>query len=246
MICGGGGAMKKAVIVLGVILGLLGIVFLWLGNNVNELVKNAIEKYGSQMTGTKVRVASVTIKATRGVGIVRGLVVDNPPGFRTPYALKVGEISIKLDVASIAKPVVLIQKIAVSSPDLLYEKANGTTNFDAIRKNISENVRSSSGTAREQRNGKKLIVGRLVIRNAKVQASASFMKGRTISFGLPDIALNNIGKSEGGVPPGELGRKIGDALKQKLERTVDFGALARSMGDSLNKATNAIRGFFGR
>ncbi len=33
--------MKKAVIVLGVILGLLGIVFLWLGNNVNELVKNA-------------------------------------------------------------------------------------------------------------------------------------------------------------------------------------------------------------
>jgi len=72
------------------------------------------------------------------------------------------------------------------------------------------------------------------------------MKGRTISLGLPDIVLRNIGKSEGGVPPGELGRKVGDALKQKLERTVNFGALARSMGDSLNKATNAMKGFFGQ
>ena len=238
--------MKKVAIVLGVILVILGVAFVWLHNNLDGLVKDAIEKYGSQMTGTKVRVDSVTIRATRGVGIVRGLVVGNPPGFRTPYALKVGEIAIALDVASIAKPVVLIRKISVSSPDLLYEKAHGTTNFDVIQGTLSEHATSSSGNDTRTSSGKKLIVGRLVIRNAKVRASASFMKGRTISLHLPDIALNNIGKAEGGVPPGELGRKVGDALKQKMERAVNFGSLARSMGHSLENAGSAIRGLLGQ
>lgn len=238
--------MKKGLILLGVISGGLVIVFFWVGNNLDGLVKNAIETYGSQMTGTKVRVDSVSIRPTKGVGIVRGLVVGNPPGFRTPYALRVGEIFLSLDVGSVARRVIRIRDISVSSPDLLYEKANGTTNFDVLERRIAEHAPSSSGHATKQENGKKLIVGRLVIRNAKVRVSASFMKGRTISLGLPDIVLRNIGQSEGGVPPGELGRKVGDALKQKLERTVNFGALARSMGDSLNKAANAMKGFFGQ
>ena len=153
--------MKKAAIVLGLLLAVLGIAFLWLHNNLDTLVKNAIEKYGSQMTGTKVHVASVEIRAAEGTGIVRGFVVGNPAGFRTPYALKVGEIEIVLDIASIAKPVVIVKKIVVSAPDVIYEQANGTTNFDAIRKHIAEQGGSSGEKVGEKKGGKKLIIGRL-------------------------------------------------------------------------------------
>lgn len=238
--------MKKAAIVLGLLLAVLGIAFLWLHNNLDTLVKNAIEKYGSQMTGTKVHVASVEIRAAEGTGIVRGFVVGNPAGFRTPYALKVGEIEIVLDIASIAKPVVIVKKIVVSAPDVIYEQANGTTNFDAIRKHIAEQGGSSGEKVGEKKGGKKLIIGRLVIRNAKAQASAAFLKGRMVSVDLPNIALNNIGRSEGGVPPEELGLKIGDSLKEKLEGAVNFGALAKSVGNSLEKAGSAIKGLFGQ
>jgi hypothetical protein len=238
--------MKKAGIALVVFLIILAGALFWLHNNMDSLVKSAIEKYGSQMTGVKVHVASVEIRTVQGTGIVRGLVVGNPSGFKTPYALKVGEIEINLAVSTIAKPVVLINKIAVASPDVIYERANGRTNFDAIQKHIAEYVGPSGGNAGGQGSGKKLIVGKLSIRDAKAQASAEFMKGKIVSVNLPDITLNNIGKAEGGVSPGELGQKVAGALKAKLETAVSFDDLARSMGNTLEKAGSAINGLFGK
>jgi hypothetical protein len=238
--------MKKTGIALLVILAVLGVALFWLHNNMDSLVKNAIEKYASQMTGTKVQVSSVEIKASQGTGTVRGLVVGNPSGFKTPYALKVGEIEITLDVSSIATPVVHIKKISVSSPDVIYEKANGTTNFDAIQKHIAENVGASRGNSGGGGSGKKLIVEKFSITDAKAKASAGFMNGRTVSVNLPDISLKNIGTREGGVSPGELGQKVGEALKEKLEAAVSFDALAKSMGNTIDKARNAIQGLFGK
>lgn len=238
--------MKKAVIAFGVILIIVGVALFWLHNNLDNLVKSAIEKYGSQMTGTKVQVASVKIMPTEGTGIVRGLVVGNPSGFKTPYALKVGAIEIGLDVSTITKPVVVIKKIAVASPDVIYEKANGTTNFDAIQKHIADYVGPSSGNSGGGGGGKKLIVGQLSVRNAKAQASAGFLKGRTVSVTLPNITLNNIGRAQGGVTPGELGQTVAGALKSKLEASVSFDALARSMGNTVDKAKSAIKGLFGQ
>jgi len=236
--------MKKAGIALVALLIVLAGVLFWLHSNMDSLVKSAIEKYGSEMTGAKVQVASVEIRAAQGTGIVRGFVVGNPPGFRTPYALKVDEIEMDLDASSIAKPVVLIDKIAIASPDIIYEKANGTTNFDAIQKHIADHVGSPGGNAGGQGSGRKLIVGKLSIRDAKAQASAEFMKGRTLAVKLPDITLNDIGKAEGGVSPGKLGQKVAGALKAKLEAAVSFDALAKSMGRTLENAGSAIRGLF--
>ena len=246
--------MKKLGIALLVFLIILAAGIFWLHNNMDSLVKSAIEKYGSQMTGTRVEVASVEIRAEKGQGVVKGFIVGNPSGFKTPYALKVGRIEIDLDVSSIVKPVVLIRKIAVASPDVIYERAKGTTNFDAIQKHIEDQAGSPGASKGKEEGGKKLIVDRLSIRGAKAQASAEFMQGKTVTVSLPDITLNNIGKAEGGVPPGKLGKEVGNALKEKLEAAVNFDSLARSMGNTLKnagneiggKAKNVLKGFFGQ
>jgi len=238
--------MKKASIVLVVFLLILASVLFWLHNNMDGLVKSAIEKYGSQMTGVRVRVASVEIRAAQGTGIVRGLVVGNPAGFKAPYALKVGKIEMGMDISTIAKPVVLIRKIDVDSPEVIYERDNGTTNFDVIEKHIAKHSGLSGGNAGGEKNGKKLIVGKLSIRAAKVQATAPFMSGRTVLVNLPDITLHAIGKPEGGVPPGKLGEKVGEALEARLEASVNFDAMARAMGNTLKKAGSAITGLFGK
>lgn len=237
--------MKKAGILLAVMVVLLAGVLFWLHGNLDYIVKNAIEKYGSQITGTKVSVSSVQIRATEGTAIVQGLVVGNPEGFKTPYALKVGKIEVELSVSSITGNVVLIKKILVDSPDVIYEKAHGTTNFDVIQKHIAGSSGSSSGGSNESNSGKKLIVEEIAIRGAKAQASAPFMSGKTLLVDLPNITIRNIGKSKGGVSPGALGRAVGAALKENLENAISFDSLAKSMGNSLNKATNAVKGLFG-
>jgi hypothetical protein len=238
--------VKKLGIALVLILAVLGGSLFWLHSNMDNLVKNAIEKYGSQMTGVKVRVASVKISPSQGTGILQGLVVGNPAGFKTPYALKVGAIEIALDVSSITKPVIHINRISVSSPDVIYEKSKGTTNFDAIQKHIAGNIGSSGARSSGGGSGKKLIVGTFSITNAKAQASAGFMNGRTVAVDLPDITLKNIGTHQGGVSPAELGMKVGSALKAKLGAAVHFDALAQSMGNAINKTKSAIQGFFGK
>ena len=217
---------------------------LWLRSNVDGLVKDAIAKYGSAMTQAKVSVGSVEIRSKDGTGIIRNLIIGNPAGFKTSHAIKVGEIEVGIDIASLAREVVVIKKIAVKAPDVIYEKGDGMTNFDAIQKNIAAYL----GTP-EQKNGgdgKRMIVEELTVRDAKAEASAAFMQGKTVPIPLPDISLRGVGKAKGGIPPGELGQEITQALKQKLSSAVSFDNLAKSAGQALDKAGSAIKGLFGK
>lgn len=233
--------MKKALITIVTLILLLivGGAF-WLRGNLDGLVQSAIAKYGSAMTGATVKVAGVNIKTTDGQGTLTGLLVGNPAGFKTPFAVKVDTIELEVDVASLTKEVVLVKKIAVVAPEVIYEKGDAMTNFDAIQANIATYLGPSTNSGP----GKKLIVQELTIRSAKAQASAAFMDGKTVSVPLPDITLRDLGKAKGGITPGELGLEITNALEKRLTSAVSFDKLLNSMGNALDKAGDAIKGIF--
>ncbi|MDD5240176.1 MAG: hypothetical protein PHG47_00480 [Sulfuricella sp.] len=233
--------MKRGLISLFVLLVVVvGGVLFWLRGNLDGLVKDAVVHYGGEMTQASVRLDAVEIKAADGQGVVRGLMIGNPAGFKTPYALKVGKIDVVIDIASVAKDVVIIKKIAVIAPDVIYEKGDAMTNFDAIQKNIADYL----GPTEKKKGGKKLIVEEFTVRDAKAEASAAFMGGKTVAVSLPDITLRDIGKAKGGVTPGELGQEIAKTIKQKLSAAVSFDNLMKSAGKSLEKAGSAIKGLF--
>ena len=217
----------------------------WLRGNVDGLVKAGIEKYGSEMTQARVSVSAVEIRAVDGRGIIRGLTIGNPEGFKTPHAFSVGEIEVAIDAASILKDVVVIRRISISAPDVIYERGEGLTNFDALQRNIARYL-GPAEKAEKKEGGKKLIVEQLVIRNAKAQASAAFMGGKTVSVPLPDIMLHDIGKAKGGVTPGELGQTIAEALKQRLSSAISFERLMKSTGKLVEDAAKTVKGLFGR
>lgn len=234
--------MKKIGLALALVLLAVAGALYWLRGNMDGLVKDAIEKYGSAMTQARVTVASVEIRPGDGRGVIRGLTVGNPAGFKTAHALKAGEIEVAIDLASVAGPVVKITRISIATPDVIYEKGESMTNFDALQKNIAAYV----GPSEKQDGGKKLIVAELVMRDAKAQASAAFMAGKTVTVPLPDIALRNLGQAKGGVSPGELGQEIVKALKHKLAAAISFDSLLKSTGTKLDTAGAAIKGLFGK
>lgn len=234
--------MKKlGLAVLVVVVAVAGTLY-WLRGNLDGLARQAIVDYGSAMTGARVDVASVEISLADGRGVIRGLTVGNPPGFKTPHALKVGEVELVVDPASVVEPVVVVRKIAVMAPDVIYEKGDGGTNFDAIQRNVAAYV----GPSKPQEGGKKLIVDEFAVRNAKAEASAAFMGGKTVAVPMPDIVMRNIGKSKGGITPGELGQEIVSSLKQRLASTVNFDSLMKSAGKGLESATGTVKGWFGK
>jgi hypothetical protein len=232
--------MKKLAIALLVLAAIAGAGVFWLSGNLDGLIKNAISSYGSAMTQATVSVGAVKITPADGKGTISDLLIGNPPGFKTTHALKVGRIDIEIDIASVPKDVIVIRRIAIHAPDVIYEKGDAMTNFDAIQKNIA----SYLGPSDSKKDDKKLIVEELTIRDAKAQASAAFLAGKTVSVPLPDITLKNLGKAKGGMTPGELGQEVTGALKAKLTGAVSFDRLMKSTGEVLESAGSKVKGLF--
>lgn len=236
--------MKKMgwIVVVLVLLAVASVV-LWLRGNLDGLVQEAIAAQGSAMVRARVGVGGVELHPKDGKGTIRDLSVDNPAGFQTPYALNVGSIDLDIDPASALQDVVHIRSLVIEAPSVIYEQGQGTTNLDAIQRNIATYL---GPTEKKSDNGRRLIVDELRIQGARAQASAAFMQGKTVEVPLPDITLRDLGKAQGGIPPGELGREVAQALKQKLAAGVNFDSLGKSAGQMVDKASDTVRKLFGR
>lgn len=240
--------MKKIVIGLFILIAIIGGALLWLRDNLDGLVRDAIVEYGSEMTQAKVSVGNVKLDAVNGECIISDFVVGNPKGFKTPYAFKVHEFTLALDPASIADDVITVRKIAIIAPEVIYEKGTRMTNFDAIQKNIADYIGPADS---EPTPGKKLIVEEFKMRDSTAQATAAFMDGETVIVALPHLTKRNIGKSEGGITPGELGQRIAAAMEKQLLKAVSFDQLGKAaqqaektIGGVANGAADQLKSLF--
>lgn len=236
--------MKKMLLALtALLLVAVGVGMFWLRGNLDSLVAQAIRDYGSAMTQASVRVDKVKIQTTDGHGELQGLFIGNPQGFKTAYALKAERVELEVDLATLASEVIVIKKVAILSPDVVYEKGDAMTNFDALQKNIAQYL----GPQEKPKPGekeKKFIVQEFTVRDAKAQASAAFMDGKTVTVPLPDIHLRDLGKAKGGATAGELAAEMTAAVKAQLSGAVSFDKLMKSAGNALDKAGKAIKGLF--
>ena len=205
-----------------------------LPGDIDRVVTDGIAFYGTVMTKAKVSATEVHIASASGKGTISNLRIGNPAGFKTTHALMVDRIDVDIDIASIAQDVVIVRLIIVNAPDVMYEKGEAMTNFDALHRNIANYLDKTGAMNRMQ--GKKLIVEELTICNSRAQASAHFMDGKAISVPLHDMTLKNLGTARGGITPGELGQEVVDALKAKLTRSVNFDRMKESTGEDLDKA----------
>ena len=215
----------------------------WLDANLDRMVRDALVDHGSRMLQAPVSVDAVSIRLRDGEGEIRGLVIGNPAGFKTPYALKVQRIEIGIDVRSLLGEVVTIRRVTVLAPAVIYERNDHRTNFDVLQANLARQApaaaqRPAPGEAR------KLIVGEFSLRGARAQGSIGAMAGNTLSVRLPDIELHDIGKAQGGATPAELGQVVVRAMLQKLTPAIGFDGVGHSLGRALDKAGAAIKGLF--
>jgi hypothetical protein len=243
--------MKKAVIVLAVLAVLIAGGVYWAYNSLDVIVKVALEHYGPDVTGVTVKVGEVRLSPRDGRGSVKGVEIGNPPGFSAPRAARLGEVSVALDPATIRAPVVLVHEIVIEAPLITYERTKGSTNLDAIQKNIEGYVKraeaASSGgrerTALEKTVHHKFVIERLAIRGAKVTMTTQGLKGQGVTFDLPDIELTDIGKRNDGVTASEVANVVANALLQRISQKVLTNIdLLRKGG--VEGAVDALKGLF--
>jgi len=204
----------------------------WLYLSLDHVVKRAIEKYVPEILQATVELDEVKLSPADGAGTLRGLRIGNPKGFRAPHAATVGTIALAVDPTTVVKDVVLVRRIAVERPSITYEPGAKGSNFDVLQRNVERYV----GAGGETKGGRRLIVESLVIRGARVTYAPQVGRGTsTISFDLPDIQLRDVGKSRGGVTPGELAKIIVDALAARIAEVMARAAVRRGLEGVLGR-----------
>jgi uncharacterized protein involved in outer membrane biogenesis len=228
-----------------VLLAAVALAAYWLHGNLDRLVRQAIVEQGSDLIGARVSLEAVHIRPADGVGELHGLVIGNPPGFKSTHALKVQRVSLRLDIASLTRPVIVIHDLEVLGPDVIYEQGERRSNFDAILANIDKRS-GDGGTAREptQGGGKRFILERFSLRDARAQASATVVGSKTVSLNVPAIELRDLGRAQGGLTAAQLGQALGQALQRRLALAFAAERLMKPAADGLEKAGQAIRGLF--
>lgn len=238
--------MKKALAGLALVLALGAIGVYVALHYVDVIVKVALERYGPEVAGVKVKVADVEISPRDGRGSIRGLEIGNPPGFTSARAARLGEIRVVLDPTTLTGKVIRIHEIAIVSPQVTYERGARATNLDVIQSHIEAYMRKASGeeggAAKAPRPEKRrFLIDRLSIRGGRVLMTNPALRGQGVSFDLPEVLLRDVGRRQGGVTASEAAALVTGTLQNRIAQKVltNIDLLRRG---GLEGAVDALKG----
>ena len=173
--------MKKWILIVGGLGALVAGAAAALLVSINPIVEAGVNKFGPDITGTHVFLKKADISVFSGEGSLHEFTLGNPKGYTAPHAVKVGSVSVALDKDSLLEDVIVIKKIAIDSPDIIYEIGKKSNNFDDIIKNVEQlgaardkaaaqkqkEAAKSGADAKEEGAAKKVVIDELVITNGK-------------------------------------------------------------------------------
>jgi hypothetical protein len=246
--------MKKLIvrILLGLVVGLLVLVilaFVFLGS----IIKAGVEKVGPMVTKAPVKLDSASVSVFSGRGELKGFVLGNPQGYKTPDAIKVATIAIAIAPGSVFKEKKHIRSIKVEGPELNYETDLKGSNLGRILDNVGTSAeQEEKAPAPERKKGEtKLQVDEFVITGAKVHINASLLGSGTLA--LPEIRLTDMGNGPEGITPAELSKKVLTIVLNETTKAIaanagnlDGGGKALGTGtvDQLKKGASGIGDLF--
>ena len=260
--------MKKWILIGGGLAALLAGAAAALLVTINPVVEAGVNLYGPDITGTHVFLKKADISVFSGKGSLHEFTLGNPKGYSSPHAVKIGSVSMALDKGTLMDDVIVIRKIDIDSPDIVYEIGKHSNNFDDILANVRQSVGAqekaakASTSSKAEGAGKKVVIDELTIRNAKAAIAMPQLK-LNITAPLPDIRLTDIGREKGRQHEGvtmaeatervlkELTASLGKASKSaagqaRVTLKASGEALQKGAKDAADKLKQGLGGLFGK
>jgi uncharacterized protein involved in outer membrane biogenesis len=249
--------MKK--IIVGVLIALVVVVVLavvGVGLFLDKAIKSGVETFGPRLTKVDIKLDSVSLSLLSGSGTIKGLVVGNPAGYRTPSAVSVGSASLSLEPRSLLSDKIVIRSIKVQEPEITFETDLKGNNLSKILANVQEATGGGAkepakpqepGQPKEAKAAKKLQVDEFVISGAKVRVSVTALGGQAATIPLPEIRLEGLGQGPEGITPAELTKRVMEAIEKGATKAaagtvtdIGKGALYLTK-DTVGTGSNAVK-----
>jgi len=217
-------------------------------------IKKGVETIGPKITKVDVKLDGVSLSILSGSGSVKGLIVGNPEGYKTPQAISVSHASLAVSPGSLLSDKIVVKSVRVDAAEVTFEGGLGGNNLNKILDNVNAATgggQSADPAAKDGKPGKKLQVDDFLITGAKVNVSLSGMGGKSVTAPLPDIHLTNLGQGADGITSAELTKIVlnevinaairvatSDKVKDMTKGVTD--AANKAVGDAADKAAKSV------
>ena len=248
-----------------VLIGVLGIVAVVLvGLSLDALVKGGVETMGPRILGVPVTLEDVDIALLSGTSVQAGLtrlVVKNPEGYETAYAVSLPETRVQVDRNSLLTDTVIIEEVLIVAPAMTFEWSLRGSNLGTIQENVKRNTRSGSDDNDQEKDAnpeerqefdKSVHVKKVTVKDAIINVSFTGGQSEVIRLPLPDLELRDIGNPSGGTTfpqaSAVIFNEIYDAiLKAVMKPGILLPQGVEQLGKSIGKmGKELLQGLFGR
>ncbi len=230
--------MKKVFIIISIVVVVIVAAVFLLLSNLNSLVAKAIEKSGTDVTQTSVKVSGVEISIREGRGSIKGLQVANPDGFGSGNVFSLENITVGIDIESLRGEPVVINEVRIEAPVVNIEiLKTGASNIDELRKQVQaysgdSSDGSSTEDAESSGQAKKIRIDQFVFEKGEINIDASELGLEKRTVELPEIKLSNLG-GEGGATADEITKIILEAVVKKVSSEIAGSEIKSMIEDKL-------------
>lgn len=226
------------------------VLFFTMQRSLGPIVKAGVNKFGPQITQTRVELQGAQISPMSGEGTLTGLTVGNPQGWSASDAFRLGKVHLNVEPKSLMGDHIVINDLTIEQPEFLYETRLVASNIGDLLKNIEQSIGRTKDDAKTK-DGKpiKLVVKKLLLKDGKVTVNVA--GAASLAVPLPPINMADIGVAEGGVTPAQLAfavmrnvtATVVGAATQAI--TKGGGATGNATLDAAKEIGGALKGILG-
>ena len=234
-----------------VILGVAG--YFWL----DAMIRSAIVNFGSQAFGTRVEVRDFRTRLLAGEVRLDGLVVANPQGYQSPEAFSFQQFRVKVNLASIFEPQLVIEEILIDGLHIDFEATlRGTSNLTDLQHNLERNLGGGTAApetpepepatepeavaeapAAEPEAAQTVLIRDFRLVNTEFSLSSALLK-QSVVLPLPEIHLTNLGDEE--TTRSEMLAFVYEKILLAVLEAVKQSNLDEALGESLEKLSAGL------
>ena len=200
------------------------LVVVCIGFFLDGAVKRGVETVGPMLAKVEVKLNSVNLSLLSGSGKIKGLLVGNPEGYKTPSSIQVGTASLALQPSSIFSDKVIVKSIRVDAPEITFETDLKGNNLSKILANLqaatgsADNAPSTPTPAdksKQAKAGKKLQVDDFLITGGRIHVTLTTLGTQSATVPLPEIHLAALGQGPEGITTAELAKRVIEAIEKE-------------------------------
>ena len=236
-------AKPKIIITAVVILAIVIVIPLIFIFQIDSIVKSAIETVGPEATKTTVTVEKVSVSPFSLDAQLNGLVIGNPPDYKSPFAMKLNHIQVDVDGDTANGKAIKIEKINIDGAEVNWDGIKGG-NLMKIKENVLDfaglNKDNPSPEPKDSDSENRFYVKEFAFTNAKMHV---WIKGKNvITLDVPDVRLHDIGDPVDGSTMGEIIADIYPKLLSNLAQLVskNYNNIATAAGDLWDEGKNFL------